>query len=291
MWINDRELKFRMLVTMFLLAVVYLTFLTLLAALGVNFGFLILFALLFMFLQYYLSDRIVLLSTGARIVDEGEAPELYRIVRELSSRAGLPMPRVAIINTEMPNAFATGRNARSAVVAVTTGLMKTLSRDELEAVLGHELSHIKNHDMAVLTFTSVISTLAFFVMRWAMFMGMFGSRRDSGGSAVLLFVVSSLVWLISFLLIRALSRYREYAADTGGALLTSKPRSLISALMKISRKMDFVGKEEKARVEGLSAFFIIPAVSGKTVLSLFSTHPPVEKRIERLERLAEEMGW
>ncbi len=284
-------LKFRMFMTMFLLALVYLAFLTILAAMGVRFEFLMFFAAFIIFVQYYFSDKIVLWSVRAKVVGESEAPELHQIVRELANRARLPMPRVAVVETSIPNAFATGRNPKNAVVAVTTGLLRTLNREELEAVLGHELSHVKNRDMAVMTIASVISTLAFFVMRWAMFMGMFGSRRDSGGSAILLFVVSALVWFISFLLIRALSRYREYAADMGSAMLTKNPKALISALMKISGKMKFVREEEKARVEGLNAFFIIPAVSGKTILSLFSTHPPVERRIEKLEKLAKEMGW
>jgi heat shock protein HtpX len=258
---------------------------------GVRFEFLMLFASLLIFAQYYFSDKLVLWSMRAKVVSETDAPELHQIVRELASRARLPMPRVAIVETPIPNAFATGRNPRNAVVAVTTGLLRTLSREELEAVLGHELSHVRNRDMAVMTIASVISTLAFFVMRWAMFMGMFGSRRDSGGSAIALFLVSALVWFISFLLIRALSRYREYAADIGSAMLTRNPKALISALLKISGKMKYVGEEERAKVEGLNAFFIIPAVSGKTVLSLFSTHPPVEKRIERLEKLAEDMRW
>ncbi len=290
MIVRDWGLRFRMMITMFLLGVIYLLFLTVLAAIGVRFGFLLIFAAAMLLLQYYFSDRIVLWSTGARIVSEIEAPELYDIVRRLAHKAKLPMPRVAIVDSRIPNAFATGRNANNAVVAVTTGLLRILDKDELEAVLGHEISHIKNRDMAVLTIASLISTLAFFVMRWAMFMGMFG-RREGAGSSIAIFGVSAIVWFVSFLLIRALSRYREFAADLGSAIITAKPRSLISALKKISGKMEYVNPDEKARVEGLNAFFIIPAVSGKTLISLFSTHPPVEKRIERLEKLAEEMGW
>jgi len=200
------------------------------------------------------------------------------------------MPRIAIVDTPIPNAFATGRSPKAAVVAVTTGLLRTLNKEEIEAVLGHEISHIKNRDMAVLTIASIISTLAFFIMRWAMFMGMFGDRRE-GNYASFLFIISALVWFISFLLIRALSRYREYAADAGSAILTRNPRALISALLKISGRMKFVSSNEKAKVEGMNAFFIIPAISGKTILSLFSTHPPIEKRIERLERLARDLEF
>lgn len=290
MIVRDWGLRFRMMMTMFLLGIIYLFFLTLLAAMGVRFGFLLIFAASMLLLQYYFSDRIVLWSTGARIVSEIEAPELHKIVRRLAQKAKLPIPRVAVVDSRIPNAFATGRNASNAVIAVTTGLLRILDRDELEAVLGHEISHIKNRDMAVLTIASLISTLAFFVMRWAMFMGMFG-RREGAGSSIAIFGVSAIVWFVSFLLIRALSRYREFAADLGSAIITAKPRSLISALKKISGRMEHVAPDERARVEGLNAFFIIPAVSGRTLISLFSTHPPVEKRIERLEKLAEEMGW
>lgn len=293
-WIRDKGLTFRMFLTMFLLALVYLAFLTILYAYGVNFMGLMLFAGVFLFMQYYFSDKLVLMGTGARIVSEDEAPELYAIVRRLVIEANIPMPKIAIVDTPIPNAFATGRNPKNAVVAVTTGLLRTLNKDEIEAVIGHELSHIKNRDVAVLTIASFISTIAFFVMRWAMFMGMFGfgdERRDSGLISIALFTISALVWLISFLLIRALSRYREFAADMGSAILTRKPRALISALLKISGKMERISPNVKKEVEGMNAFFIIPAISGESILSLFSTHPPIEKRIERLEKLARELGY
>lgn len=293
-WIRDKGLTFRMFLTMFLLALVYLAFLTILYAYGVNFMGLMLFAGVFLFMQYYFSDKLVLMGTGARIVSEDEAPELYAIVRRLVIEANIPMPKIAIVDTPIPNAFATGRNPKNAVVAVTTGLLRTLNKDEIEAVIGHELSHIKNRDVAILTIASFISTIAFFVMRWAMFMGMFGfgdERRDSGLTSIALFTISALVWLISFLLIRALSRYREFAADMGSAILTRKPRALISALLKISGKMDRISPNVKKEVEGMNAFFIIPAISGESILSLFSTHPPIEKRIERLEKLARELGY
>lgn len=187
------------------------------------------------------------------------------------------------MDTSVPNAFATGRNPQKAVVAVTNGLMNTLNRDEVEAVLAHELSHVKNRDVRTLTIASFLSTVAFFVMRWAMFAGMFGRRN---GSFVLILVVSVVVWFVSFLLIRALSRYREYSADAGSAMITGKPDSLISALNKISGRMQRIGNDDKKSVEGMNAFFIIPAISKGSILSLFSTHPPVEKRIERLQRMS-----
>ncbi len=290
MWVRDWGLKLRMYATLALLALIYLAFLAILAAMNVRFEFLLAIATFMILMQYYFSDKLVLWSMGARIVSESEAPELHEMVRRLAREANLPMTKVAIVETPIPNAFATGRSPSSAVVAVTTGLLRTLNRAEIEAVLAHEISHIKNRDVAVITIASIISTLAFFIMRWAMFMGMFGERRDSG-SATLLFLVSAVVWFVSFLLIRALSRYREFAADAGSAILTRNPRALISALLKISGKMKYVSSDEKARVEGMNAFFIVPAISGKTLLSLFSTHPPIEKRIERLERLAREMGF
>ncbi len=290
-WVRDRGLSLRMFMTMFLLALVYLAFLAVLVAFNIDITFIALFAGGFLFIQYFYSDRIVLWSSGARVVDESDAPELYGMVRRLAMEASLPMPRVAIIDTPLPNAFATGRNAKNAVVAVTTGLLRTLNREELEAVIGHELSHIKNRDVAVMTIASFISTIAFFIMRWAMFAGMFGgNRREGASTSIILFAVSALVWLISFILIRALSRYREFAADAGSAYLTRNPKALISALAKISGKMEYVPPEYKKEVEGLNAFFIIPALSGETLLSLFSTHPPVEKRIERLQKLSRDLG-
>jgi len=291
-WMRDWGLTVRMIVTMFLLAVIYLGFITLLYVIGFPLMYVMVIAGLLLFVQYYFSDRIVLLSTGARLVDEHEAPELYAIVRRLCQRANLPMPRIAIVDTPVPNAFATGRSPNRAVVAVTTGLLKTTDRDEIEAVIGHELSHIKNRDVAIMTIASFIATVAWFVARYAMFMGLFGEERRENGAAMgfALFVISMIVWLISTLLMLALSRYREFAADAGSAILTRKPKALISALAKISGRIDLIPPEYKKEFEGLNAFFIIPAISGETIASLFSTHPPVEKRIERLKKMAMELG-
>ena len=294
-WIRDWGLTIRMLVTMFLLAVVYIGFITLLYILGFPLIYIMAIAGIMLFIQFYFSDKIVLLSTGARIVEEHEAPELYAIVRKLCQRANLPMPKIAIVNSPVPNAFATGRSPSSAVVAVTTGLLETLNWDEIEAVLGHELSHIKNRDVAIMTIASFIATVAWFVARYAMFMGMFGGfgddrRENSAAIGIALFIISMIVWLISTLLMLALSRYREFAADAGSAILTRKPQALISALAKISGRMDLIDPEYKKELEGLNAFFIIPAISGETIASLFSTHPPVEKRIERLKKIAVELG-
>lgn len=283
---KDWGLTVRMILTIGLLTLVYLVFLTVLSFF-LDFTFLLLFAALFLFVQFYFSDKLVLWSTGAKIVSPEEYPRLHTMVERLCAIADLPKPRLALINTSVPNAFATGRNQKNAVVAVTTGLLNTLDASEVEAVVGHELTHVKNRDVLVITIASFLSTVAWFVMRFSLYSSLFrgGNRNKSAGASVLIFFVSLLVWLISFLLIRALSRYREFAADRGSAIITGNPPALISALLKISGRMNRVPTKDLREVEGINAFFIIPALSGETLLSLFSTHPPLEKRIERLQRM------
>ncbi len=283
---KDTGLSLRMVLTGALLIIVYLAFLTLLSF-YLDFIFLLIFAALFVFLQFYFADKLVLWSTGAKIVSPQEAPQLHTLVERLCTVADLPKPRVAVINSPVPNAFATGRNQKSAVVAVTTGLMNKLDTQELEAVLGHELTHVKNRDMLVITIASFLSTVAWFIMRFSLYSSLFrgGSRDKSAGAGIIIFLVSLLVWLISYLLIRALSRYREFAADRGSAIITGNPPALISALLKISGAMQRVPTKDLREVEGLNAFFIIPALSGGSIMALFSTHPPIEKRIARLEAM------
>lgn len=289
-WKKDLGLEGRMLFTMFLLAAVYLGFLAFLAYMGTSAMFMLLFVAIFMGAQYYYSDKLVLWTTGARVVSEAEEPKLHETITRLCVIAGLPKPTVAIVDTSVPNAFATGRGPNSAVVAVTTGLMHRLDQGELEAVLAHELSHVKNRDMAILTIASFISTLAFYIVRYSLYFGGFGgNRRDSNaGALIAIWIVSILVWVISFLLIRALSRYREFAADRGSALITGEPTNLISALRKISGTMAKVPTEDLRKVEGMNAFFIIPAISG-SMMNLLSTHPSMEKRIAALEDLQREI--
>jgi len=283
---KDTGLSLRMVLTGALLIIVYLAFLTLLSF-YLDFIFLLIFAALFVFLQFYFADKLVLWSTGAKIVSPQEALQLHTLVERLCTVADLPKPRVAVINSPIPNAFATGRNQKSAVVAVTTGLMNKLDTQELEAVLGHELTHVKNRDMLVITIASFLSTVAWFIMRFSLYSSLFrgGSRDKSAGAGIIIFLVSLLVWLISYLLIRALSRYREFAADRGSAIITGNPPALISALLKISGAMQRVPTKDLREVEGLNAFFIIPALSGGSIMALFSTHPPIEKRIARLEAM------
>jgi heat shock protein HtpX len=287
-WKRDLGLEGRMVLTMFLLAAVYLLFLAFLASMGTSMGVMLLFIGLFMGLQYYYSDRLVLWSMKATVVSEEEEPKLHQTVTRLCAMADLPKPKIAIVRTPVPNAFATGKSPSSAVVAVTTGLMDRLNQGELEAVLAHELSHVKNRDMTILTIASFLSTVAFFFVRYSMYFGGFGNNRKGGGNIIVIWLVSIGVWLVSFLLIRALSRYREFAADRGAAMITGNPANLTSALMKISDVMPRIPTDDLRKVEGMNAFFIIPAVSG-SVMNLFSTHPSMEKRIAALEKIQREM--
>jgi heat shock protein HtpX len=210
----------------------------------------------------------------------------------LAKRNNLPKPKVALVNTSMPNAFATGKSYKSSLVAVTTGLLNILDYDELEAVIGHELSHVKSRDVLVLTLASLFSIVASFLMRYALFGAMFGggyggrSRNNAGGGMLIVVLVAVLTWIISFIITRAISRYREYAADRGSAQMTGKPMKLASALAKISGSMHKVPQQHAQKFQSLNAFFIIPAFSSNSLVKLFSTHPPVEKRIQKLREMS-----
>ncbi|WP_406677678.1 zinc metalloprotease HtpX [Moorella sp. ACPs] len=288
---SDAGLTARMFLTMFLLAAVYLFFLVVLWQAGVSYTGIIIFVGIMLAVQYYFSDRMVLWSMGAREVSPREAPELHALVERLAALADLPKPKVAIVDTPMPNAFATGRNPANAVVAVTTGILERLDPPELEAVLGHELSHIKNRDMTVLTLASFFATVASFIVQnffyWG---GAFGGRdRDERNNTMLVYLVSLVVWLVSYFLIRALSRYREFAADRGAAILTGAPGQLASALVKISSSMARIPDRDLRQAEAFNAFFIIPALNGNSIMELFSTHPSLERRLAYLRKLEREM--
>ena len=291
-WQADWGLRFRMFLTMFLLFALYIVFAGVITAyVG---GGLLVFALLFggmSFVQYFYSDTLTLRSMGAKEATPEEYPQLHASVERLSQQADLPKPKVAVIDSNVPNAFATGRNQKNAAVAVTTGLMNTLDREELDGVIAHELAHVKNRDMMVMTIASFLSTIAFMIVRWGAFFG--GGRGRGGGRGgggiVVAIVVSLIVWIISYLLIRALSRYREYAADRGAAAITGNPSALASALLKISGEMDKVPKDDMREEAEMNAFFIIPLKSG-VVGRLFSTHPPTEKRVEQLRDLERELA-
>jgi len=271
-----------------LLAVLYLGFLAILLSMGVSQMVIILFMGGFMFLQYFYSDKLILRSMGAKIVTESEEPKLHQIVSRLCANADLPMPKIAVVKTSMPNAFATGRNQKNAVVAVTTGIMARLDNNELEAVLAHELTHVKNRDMMVMTIATFLSSMAQILVQWLPFFGGGSRDRDSGSNFIVLFLVSLVVWIVSFILIRTLSRYREFAADRGAAIMTGQPSHLVSALKKISGFK--VPTEDLRKVEGpVSALFITPAISGSSFMRLFSTHPTLEARIAALQNIEMEL--
>jgi len=289
-WKPDWGLRARMFLTMFLLFALYIVFAGVIT--GYVGGGLPLFAVLFggmSLVQYYFSDTLTLRTMGAKEVSPEEYPELHRSVERLSQQADLPKPTVAVIDSRVPNAFATGRNQRNAAVAVTTGLLSTLSREELDGVLAHELAHVKNRDMMVMTIASFLSTVAFMMVRWGALFGGRGRGGRGGGGVVVAILVSLVVWIVSYLLIRALSRYREYAADRGAAAITGNPAALASALATIAGEVDRVPDRDLREEAEMNAFFIIPLKSG-VVGRLFSTHPPTEARIERLRELERGMS-
>src|SRR5512137_1853036 len=289
-WKHDWGLTARVWLTGLLLLLLYLVFMTVLLAFGVGTWVIILLAVGMGLVQYFFLDKIVLWSTGARVIESDEYPELHLVVEKLCKEAGLPLPKIAIMQSPVPNAFATGRNPKHAVVACTDSIMRLLNRDELEAVLAHELAHVKNRDILTMTMASFIAMIASMIMQSFFFSAMFGGRNNrEGGSWIVIWIVSIIVYALSTLLILALSRYREFAADRGSALITRKPRALISALNKISGRMEMVPVDAKAKIEGANAFFIIPALSGNTIMELFSTHPPLEKRIANLEKVEDEL--
>jgi heat shock protein HtpX len=286
-----------MLLSFSILALLYIVFLSALVYVGVDFISITIVASVLILLQWYFSDKIVLWSSGAKIVTRDQYPQLHDVIERIIARNNLPKPKIAVINTRMPNAFATGKGKRSSVVAVTTGLLDLLDTEELEGVLAHELTHIRNRDVLVLTLASLFSTVAWYLMQFGFYSGGMGygygysgrDRNNAGGLAIVV-IVAMLTWVISFLVIRAISRYREFAADRGSAQMTGKPAKLANALMKISGNMHRMPTKDLRQAEGLNAFFIIPAASGSTIVNLFSTHPPVEKRIEKLMEMEASMS-
>lgn len=284
-WKADWGLRARMALTMFLLFGLYAVFVGVLSTQFTSMLIPVLLLGSFSLAQFFFSDRLTLWSMGAKEVSEDEYPDLHRMVGRLSQQADLPKPKVAVVDSRVPNAFATGRSQDSAAVAVTTGLMRSLDQEELEGVLAHELAHVKNRDMMVMTIASFLSTIAFLVVRWGWW---FGGGDDDSPQVWVAIVASLVVWVVSFFLIRALSRYREYAADRGAATITGKPAALASALMTISGDMEKVPKKDIREQSEMNAFFIIPIKSG-IISKLFSTHPSTEARIERLRDLEREM--
>ncbi len=287
-WQTDWGLRARMALTMVFLGVLYVVFLGVLWAAFQNLLAVVVLLGAFSLAQFFFSDRMALWSMGAQEVERSEYPDLHRAVDRLSQQADLPKPAVAVADTDVPNAFATGRSPSSATVAVTTGLLETLSPEELEGVLAHELAHVKNRDVMVMTVASFLSTIAFLVVRWGWLFGGRGGRRNGGASVFVAILVSLVVWIVSFILTRALSRYREYAADRGGALITGNPSALASALLTIDGRMGDVPSEDLREQAEMNAFFVIPIDRG-FVGKIARTHPPTEKRVERLRELEREL--
>lgn len=295
---RETGLVARMILSFAILGLLYIIFLSVLAYLGLGFVPIAIVASVMILAQWYFSDKIVLWSSGAKLVTRDQFPELHDLVERIVARNNLPKPKIAVINTRMPNAFATGKGPKSSVVAVTTGLMEILDTLELESVIAHELTHIRNRDVLVLTLASLFSTVAWYLMQFGFYGGLYsggmgygGNRsNNSAGAMIIVIAVAMLTWVISFLVIRAISRYREFAADRGSAQMTGKPIKLANALMKISGTMKNIPTRDLRQEEGLNAFFIVPALSGSTIGNLFSTHPPVQKRVEKLMEMEASMG-
>jgi heat shock protein HtpX len=287
-WRTDWGLRGRMVLVSLLLLLAYIALaIVLVEVLGGGLLFTVLILGGLSFAQYYYSGSIALRSMGAREVSAEEYPELHRIVTQLAQQADTPQPTVAVADTKTPNAFAAGRSPSSATVCVTTGLLSTLDQDELEGVIAHELAHIKNRDVAVMTIASFFASIAFLVVRWGWLFGGGGHNRNNAPIWVAI-LVSLVVWVVSFFLIRALSRYREYAADRGAAQITGDPAALASALQSISDDMERVPQEDLREQAEMNAFFILPIRSG-FIGKLARTHPPTERRIERLMEFQSEM--
>jgi len=286
---RDVGLQLRMAFTMLLLTVVYLIFAAVLFRYTHATAILFLLPVVGLFFQYYFSDKLVLAGAGARIIQPSQAPELYGTVQRLAQQADLPMPRVAIMDAQMPNAFATGRSPKHAVLAVTSGLLRQLTGPELEGVIAHEMTHIRNRDMTVMTMAGSFAAVAAWITQigfW--FGGGFNDDRREGNGMVVVILVSVVVAFVSHLLVMALSRYREYAADRGAALMTGAPEQLSSALLRISGTMSAIPNQDLREAQPLSALYFA-APTKETVISLFSDHPPVEKRIARLQALQRDM--
>jgi heat shock protein HtpX len=288
---TDWGLNVRMLLTLFLLACVYLAFIGALSYSRVPFGFIIVISAVMLIAQYYWSDKLILYSLGAQEVTEQQAPQLHDMVGRLAAITGIPKPKVAIIDSPVPNAMATGRNPSNSLVAVTSGILQMLDPEEMEAVLAHEMSHVIHRDMRVMAMASFFATVASFIVQSGLWGGMSGgygnSRddRDRGNSFIFIFVISIVVWAVSFVLIRTLSRYREYSADRGSAIITGQPSKLASALVKISSRIQRIPDQDLRQVEAGNTLMIFPALSRGSVSEIFSTHPSLEHRLAKLQEM------
>src|SRR5579884_2921667 len=299
---RDFGLSLRMVLTGALLGALYVVFaVILLNVLNVGLAPMLVIVIGLAVFQYWTSDKLALAASGAKIVSQEEAPELHAMVERLCAMADLPKPRIAVVPSDVPNAFATGRNPKHAAVAVTEGLWRRLEPREVEAVLAHELSHVANRDVLIMTLASFFAMLAAMLTRWGMYMGMFGGFGGGGGRSnnnnqnqvpvwLIVTVVAMVTYAISFILIRTISRYREYAADRGSALITGAPENLMSALQKIASGITLIPQRDLREVQGMNAFFIVPTNWRQQMGELFMDHPPMEKRLAALEKIAREMG-
>jgi len=281
---SDPGLQTRMVLTIFLLGLVYVVFVGVLFAVGAQAGVIVIVALALLMMQLFGSDRIAMATMGVREVTPAQEPELHGIVERLCVQANLPKPRVCVIETSMPNACAMGKSQKHATICATRGILQLLEPAELEGVMAHELTHVINRDVMVMTLASFFATLASLIIQFSFFFGGgfgggYGRNREE----------EEALMAISFLLLRALSRYREFAADRGSAVLTGRPSALASALLKISGTMDRVPTQDLRKAEGMSAFFILPARTKKSLMNIFADHPPLEQRLAALERLESQL--
>jgi heat shock protein HtpX len=288
---KDTGLQARMLLTLFLLGLLYVVFVGVLFAVGAGAVTIAIVAGGLMLLQLFTADKLAMASMGVKEVSPAEEPELHGMIERLCVQADLPKPKVCVMETSMPNAFAMGRSQKSATVCATRGIIELLSPAELEGVMAHELTHVVNRDVMVMTLASFFATVAAFIMQFGFFFGggFGGGDDEEEGGIGYVILASVVVYAISFLLLRALSRYREFAADRGSAVLTGRPSALASALLKISGTMERVPSQDLRQAEAMSAFFILPARTKQSLMNIFADHPPLERRLAALERLESQL--
>jgi heat shock protein HtpX len=278
-----------MLLTLFLLGLLYVVFVVVLLSVGAGLAIMLVVVGALVLGQLFLSDKIGLYAMGAKEVSPAEAPQLHAMIERLCIQADLPKPKVAVADTPMPNAFAMGRSQKSAVVCATTGIMNALQPHELEGVLAHELTHVKNRDVLVMTIASFFAMVAALITQFGFFFGGgLGDDREDNGFAIVL-LASFVVYILSFFLMLALSRYREFAADRGSALITGNPSALMSALVKISGQMQQVPTQDLRAAGQMNAFFIVPTSVKDSIQTIFSDHPSLEKRIAQLQQIEAQM--
>ena len=286
---KDTGLQARMVLTLFLLGLLYVVFVGVLFAAGAGAGLIVVVAVVLLVVQLFGSDKLAMASLGLKEVTPEEEPELHGIIDRLCVQADLPKPRVCVMETSMPNACAMGRSQKSATVCATRGILEMLSPAELEGVMAHELTHVINRDVMVMTLASFFATLASLIAQFALFFGGGYGNNEEEEDIMIVILVSVVVYAVSFVLLRTLSRYREFAADRGSAVLTGRPSALASALLKISGTIEREPTQDLRKAESMSAFFIIPARAKKSLMNIFADHPPLEQRLAALERLESQL--